>query len=93
MAAGERVLSPAVEKRLANARQAPNGVLSTREVEVLEWVARGESNRAIAKRLYISEATVKTHLLHLFAKLGVGDRTAAVTEAARLGILRLDHRG
>jgi DNA-binding NarL/FixJ family response regulator len=67
--------------------------LSSREIDVLESVARGLSNREIARSLQISEATVKTHLLHIFAKLGVDDRTAAVTEALDRGIIRLDrHR-
>jgi ATP/maltotriose-dependent transcriptional regulator MalT len=57
---------------------------------VLTLVARGTSNKIIGKDLRISEATVKTHLLHIFAKLGVDDRTAAVTAAMERGILRLD---
>jgi len=63
--------------------------LSAREIEVLALVARGISNKIIAKDLRISEATVKTHLLHIFAKLGVDDRTAAVTAAMEKGVLRL----
>jgi ATP/maltotriose-dependent transcriptional regulator MalT len=63
--------------------------LSAREIEVLALVARGVSNKLIAKDLRISEATVKTHLLHIFAKLGVDDRTAAVTAAMEKGVLRL----
>jgi len=63
--------------------------LSAREIEVLTLVARGVSNKIIAKDLRISEATVKTHLLHIFAKLGVDDRTAAVTAAMERGVLRL----
>jgi ATP/maltotriose-dependent transcriptional regulator MalT len=63
--------------------------LSAREIEVLTLVARGVSNKIIAKDLRISEATVKTHLLHIFAKLGVDDRTAAVTAAMEKGVLRL----
>jgi ATP/maltotriose-dependent transcriptional regulator MalT len=63
--------------------------LSAREIEVLALVARGVSNKIIAKDLRISEATVKTHLLHIFAKLGVDDRTAAVTAAMERGVLRL----
>jgi ATP/maltotriose-dependent transcriptional regulator MalT len=56
---------------------------------VLTLVARGVSNKIIGKDLRISEATVKTHLLHIFAKLGVDDRTAAVTAAMERGVLRL----
>jgi DNA-binding NarL/FixJ family response regulator len=68
--------------------------LSTREVEVLLEVADGLSNKEVGRMLHISEATVKTHLLHIFAKLGVEDRTAAVTAALERGIIRLDsHRG
>ena len=63
--------------------------LSAREIEVLALVARGISNKIIAKDLRISEATVKTHLLHIFAKRGVDDRTAAVTTAVERGIIRL----
>jgi ATP/maltotriose-dependent transcriptional regulator MalT len=63
--------------------------LSAREIEVLTLVARGVSNKIIGKDLRISEATVKTHLLHIFAKLGVDDRTAAVTAAMERGVLRL----
>jgi DNA-binding NarL/FixJ family response regulator len=58
-------------------------------MEVLTLVARGVSNKIIAKDLRISEATVKTHLLHIFARLGVDDRTAAVTAAMERGVPRL----
>jgi ATP/maltotriose-dependent transcriptional regulator MalT len=64
--------------------------LSSRELEVLQLVAEGDSNSEIAIRLHISQATVKSHLIHIFGKLGVSDRTAAVTVALRRGILRLD---
>jgi ATP/maltotriose-dependent transcriptional regulator MalT len=64
--------------------------LSSRELEVLQLVAEGDSNSEIASRLHISQATVKSHLIHIFGKLGVSDRTAAVTVALRRGILRLD---
>jgi DNA-binding NarL/FixJ family response regulator len=64
--------------------------LSTREVEVLLEVADGLSNKEVGRMLHISEATVKTHLLHIFAKLGVDDCTAAVTAALERGIIRLD---
>jgi ATP/maltotriose-dependent transcriptional regulator MalT len=64
--------------------------LSVREIEVLGAVARGLSNREVGRELHVSEATVKTHLLHVFAKLGVDDRTAAVTVALERGIFRLD---
>jgi DNA-binding NarL/FixJ family response regulator len=73
-----------------NARTAASPLLTARELEILTHVAKGESNRVIARSLRIGEATVKTHLLNAFTKLGVDDRTAAVTEALRRGILRLD---
>jgi DNA-binding NarL/FixJ family response regulator len=89
-ARGESVLSPGVASRVLGKMRAPaEEALSSREIEVLEAVARGLSNRAIARSLHISEATVKTHLVHVFAKLGVDDRTAAVTVALERGIIRL----
>ncbi|GGZ26496.1 response regulator [Streptomyces poonensis] len=92
-AEGRTVLSPAVASRLVSAVRAPRSsgpgseVLSAREREVLVLVARGTSNREIARELFISEATVKTHLTHLYAKLGVNDRAAAVATAYERGIL------
>ena len=82
-AAGETVLSPAVASRLAShvRRPAASGVLSAREREVLALVARGRSNRVIAEELFVSEATVKTHLVHVYEKLGVSDRAAATAAA------------
>jgi ATP/maltotriose-dependent transcriptional regulator MalT len=62
--------------------------LSGREIEVLELVAEGTSNRDIAGRLWISEATVKSHLLHIYDKLGAKDRASAVSAAMKRGILR-----
>lgn len=90
VAKGERVLSTQVQHRLAERHLPREDALSARELEVLHWVAQGENNRGIAKRLFISEATVKTHLLHIFAKLGQSQRTGAVTEALRRGLIRLD---
>jgi DNA-binding NarL/FixJ family response regulator len=90
-ARGESVLSPKVASRLlGRMRASAQEALSVREVEVLLEVADGLSNKAIGRSLHISEATVKTHLLHIFAKLGVEDRTAAVTVALERGIIRLD---
>jgi DNA-binding NarL/FixJ family response regulator len=88
-AAGETVLSPAVVARLASHVRRPAGgaALSAREREVLALVARGTSNRAIAEELFVSEATVKTHLVHVYEKLGVADRAAAVATAYERGIL------
>lgn len=90
-AEGRTVLSPAVASRLVSAVRRPalpaDRALSAREREVLELVARGTSNREIARELFISEATVKTHLTHLYGKLGVKDRAAAVATAYDRGIL------
>lgn len=87
-AQGRTVLSPAVASRLVSRVRAPgNEALSTREREVLALVAKGTSNRAIAAELFISEATVKTHLTHIYGKLGVKDRAAAVATAYGRGIL------
>ena len=65
-------------------------LLSQRELEVLELVAAGSTNRESAAKLFISEATVKSHLLNIYAKLDVNDRAAAVAEAFRRGLLRSD---
>ena len=90
-AAGESVLAPAVASRLLGQMQRPSHeVLSPRELEVLSAVASGATNKAIAQQLYISEATVKTHLVHVFEKLGVADRTSAVMEAVGRGLLTID---
>ncbi len=89
-AAGQAVLAPAVAARLMGKMRAPaEERLSARELEVLDLVAGGASNSSIAQALHISEATVKSHLLHIFGKLGVADRTAAVTVALQRGVLRL----
>ncbi|MCG3142322.1 MAG: Transcriptional regulatory protein LiaR [Anaerolineae bacterium] len=87
-ARGQAALSPTVATRLMNHMRAPaQENLSAREIEALQLVRQGASNKEIAKQLHISQATVKTHLLHAFAKLGVDDRTAAVTVAIERGIL------
>ena len=89
-ARGEPVLAPAVAARLMRRTAASSLPTPTdRELDVLGLVAQGLTNRAIARRLRVSEATVKTHLVHVFAKLGVDDRTAAVTTALERGLLRL----
>ena len=76
------MLAPPVAARLADRLREPaRPELTAREVEVLRLVARGLSNADIGKELFIGEATVKTHLIRAFAKLGVTDRTAAVTAA------------
>jgi DNA-binding NarL/FixJ family response regulator len=91
-AEGKSPLAPTVATRIMQRMRgdAEEEALSTREIEVLELVARGTSNKEIAKQLWVSETTVKSHMLHIFDKLSVTDRTAAVTESLRRGILRLD---
>lgn len=89
-ARGETVLAPPVAARLADRLRAPaRPELTGREVQVLALVARGLSNADIGRELFIGEATVKTHLIRSFAKLEVTDRTAAVTEAHRRGLIDL----
>ncbi len=91
-ARGESVLAPAITARLLGRWRTPQVEQPTdREVEVLRLVAKGMTNRAIGRSLHISEATVKTHLVHAFAKLGVDDRTGAVTVALERGLLTI-HR-
>jgi DNA-binding NarL/FixJ family response regulator len=85
-ARGEAVLSPSVATRLIGQVRAPSDRLSARELEVLALIARGSTNREAASRLFISEATVKSHLLHIYAKLGVNDRAAAVAVAFERGL-------
>jgi DNA-binding NarL/FixJ family response regulator len=89
-ARGETVLAPPVAARLADRLRGPaRPELTGREVQVLGLVARGLSNADIGRELFIGEATVKTHLIRAFAKLGVADRTAAVTAAYASGLLEL----
>ena len=87
VARGEVALAPSIAAMLVGRLKTPAVTLSPRETEVLGLVAQGLSNPAIAKRLFLGEATVKTHLLHAFEKLEVGDRTRAVTKAMELGLL------
>lgn len=89
VAAGQTALSPAVAARLVQRMREPaaSAVLTSREREVLRLVSRGRSNKQIAVDLGIGESTVKTHLLKVFDKLGVGDRTRAVTLAMERGLL------
>ncbi|OUC93848.1 response regulator [Streptosporangium minutum] len=88
-ARGETVLSPRVATRMMRRMRDPGPVLSAREVEILELLASGAGNREIARRLFITEATVKTHLVHIYGKLGVDTRTAAVTAAVERRLIRL----
>jgi len=90
VAGGQTVLAPTIAARLVHrvrADAAPSPRLSARELDVLRLVSAGQSNPQIGRSLFISEATVKTHLLHAFEKLAVSDRTRAVTRAMELGLL------
>lgn len=84
---GELVLGPALERRVIDAMRTRRSGLSDREIDVVALVAEGLSNREIAARLYVGEATVKTHLNHAFGKLGVDNRTAAVAKARVAGLI------
>lgn len=87
-AAGETALAPAIAGRLLARMRSPQPSLSTRETEVLRLVADGATNNEIAAQLHISDATVKSHLVHIYTKLGVSSRTAAVATARDTGLLR-----
>lgn len=87
VARGEVALAPSIAALLVKRVARPAVTLSPREAEVLALVAQGDSNPMIAKKLFLGEATVKTHLLHVFEKLEVSDRTRAVTKAMELGLL------
>jgi len=88
---GKSALAPEVATRLIRQMQRSAGEsLSERELEVLTLVARGASNKEAARNLHISEATIKSHLIRIFNKLGVADRTSAVTTALERGLLRLE---
>lgn len=86
-ASGASALAPAVAARLLSRLRSPSVSLSAREIDVLQKVADGASNGEIAQGLFISEATVKSHLVHVFSKLDVSSRTAAVARARSLGII------
>jgi DNA-binding NarL/FixJ family response regulator len=87
-ARGESVLAPTVAGRLmGRVRKPVQGTLSQRELQVLKLIADGATNREAAAKLFISEASIKTHLLHIYDKLGVRDRAAAVGEAFRRGLV------
>ena len=85
---GQRRIPPIVATRLA--RRMPGNELTARELDVLKEIARGKSNREIASHLAITEGTVKGHVNNILSKLGVSDRTQAVTSALQRGIVRLD---
>lgn len=86
-AAGESALSPTIAATLMGRLRNPRPVLTDRESEVLRLVSEGSTNRQVAASLHVSEATVKTHLVHVFDKLGVSSRTAAVAKARELGLV------
>ena len=89
-ARGETVLAPPVAARLmSKVRDKGDTALTAREIDVLMLVARGANNQDVGEKLHISTATVKSHLLQIYQKLGVSDRTAAVTTAIERGIIRL----
>jgi DNA-binding NarL/FixJ family response regulator len=87
-AAGDSALAPVITSRLLDRMRRPHVSLSAREIEVLEAVAQGRSNTEVARELSVTETTVKSHLAHIFSKLDVTSRTAAVSEARQQGILR-----
>ncbi|KRF17158.1 LuxR family transcriptional regulator [Nocardioides sp. Soil797] len=87
-ARGETVLAPSIAQRLVRRTLRPDTSLSPRELEVLALVADGLSNQQIGERLFLSQATVKSHLVHVFGKLGVDSRTAAVAAARSTGMIR-----
>lgn len=89
-ARGQTALAPDIANRLMARLRSPSPALSRRELEILGLLARGLSNQAISRELFISEATVKTHLVHVFDKLGVGNRTAAITTAIQRGLIRVE---
>jgi DNA-binding NarL/FixJ family response regulator len=87
-AAGQSALAPAITERLIDRMRTPATSLSARETEVLTLVADGLSNQQIAQRLFVSQATIKSHLVHIFAKLDADSRTAAVAVAVQRGLIR-----
>ncbi len=90
-ARGEATLAPSVAKRIMSRVRGPaSDALTAREIDVLQLAAHGLTNSELAAGLFVSATTVKAHLAHIYRKLGVGDRTAAVTAALERGIIRLD---
>ncbi|MET9410996.1 response regulator transcription factor [Streptomyces sp. NPDC002935] len=87
-ASGHSALAPRVADRLMDRMRTPAAALSRRELEVLELVKDGLSNQQISKKLFLSQATVKSHLVHIYAKLGVDSRTSAVAAATERGVIR-----
>lgn len=87
-AAGRSALAPAIALKLMDRMRTPAVALSKRETEVLQLVADGLSNQQISRQLFVSQATVKSHLVHIYTKLGVDSRTAAVAAATGRGLIR-----
>lgn len=87
-ARGETVLAPSVAARLLGRVRSGRPTLSPRETEILQLLARGLANKQISRQLFISEATVKTHLVHIYDKLGVDSRTAAIAAGLSTGLIR-----
>jgi DNA-binding NarL/FixJ family response regulator len=87
-AAGETVLAASVATRLVSRMRTPDLALTPRETQILQMVADGASNAAVAKTLFITLATIKSHLVQVFTKLGVDSRTAAGAEGRRRGLIR-----
>ncbi|MGH2900991.1 MAG: response regulator [Solirubrobacteraceae bacterium] len=88
-AAGISALSPTIATRLLGRTQKPDETLTAREIEVLELLARGYSNKELGRALFVSEGTVKSHLHHIYTKLRVDSRGAAIAHAVREGIVRV----
>ncbi len=91
-AAGQSALAPLIAQRLMQRMRMPSQSLSGREAEVLTLVAEGLSNKQISQQLFLSQATIKSHLVHIFAKLDVDSRTAAVATAEARGLIRRTER-
>ncbi|WP_031069122.1 response regulator [Streptomyces sp. NRRL WC-3742] len=87
-AAGRSALAPSVADRLLERMRTPAAALSARETEVLRLVADGLTNQQVSQRLHLSQATVKSHLVHIYTKLAVDSRTAAVRQARISGLIR-----
>lgn len=91
-AAGQSALAPTIAQRLMQRMRTPSQSLTARETEVLTLVAEGLSNKQISHQLFLSQATIKSHLVHIFAKLDVDSRTAAVATAEARGLIRRTER-
>jgi DNA-binding NarL/FixJ family response regulator len=88
-ATGRTVLAPEAAERLAGHVSEPEVAVSERETQVIRLLAQGHSNRDIAAVLFLSEATIKTHLVRIYRKLGTENRASTVTEAVRRGLIEL----